>query len=281
MGRVTFWGMQHGLGITSATAAVAAFLGSDYTVRTLVSQPQWSDFTLERFFGKAISYYNKPLSNISSRGIDALERAARSNKLERDTIKNHALPIERGRLDLLQATEKSDKLHFENATDIINVIFAKAEDYYEAILLDGHSGSNQVVTNQLMSDSDLIVVCLNQNVNVLNKYFDPSKEYWPEALHHVPHILLLTQYDHDSKYKVKNIAAKYKYKGGIFPLSYNTEFRDHLNDGDIRGFFARNKNVNKQHENYMFMKEIQQIAECILDRIEVYAQSKQTERRAL
>ncbi len=279
MGRVTFWGMQHGLGVTSLTAATAAFIGSEYENHTLVSQPQCWDTTLERFFGGAISRYNKQFAEVSARGIDALERAARSNKLEKDTVRNHTLPIERGRLDLLQTSEKPGKHHCDN--QIMEIIFDKAEEYYEIILLDGQSGTDQSVTNTLLQNSDLIVVCLNQDVNVLDKYFDPSKKYWPEALHHIPHLLVIGQYDHSSKYKLRNIAAKYKYKGEILPLSYNTDFRDHLNDGDIRGFFSRSKNLYKQHENNVFMKEIRQIAGRILERTDVYVSDNQNERRAL
>ncbi|MEF2964213.1 hypothetical protein V3851_00095 [Paenibacillus sp. M1] len=279
MGRVTFWGMQHGLGVTSMAAAAAAFIGSEYDTKTLVSQPQCWDSTLERFFGRAISQYNKQFAEVSARGIDALERAARSNKLEKDTIKNHALPIERGRLDLLQTTEKPGRQPSD--IDVMNIIFDKAEEYYDAILLDGQSGNDQSVSHNLLEHSDLIVVCLNQDVNVLDKYFDPSKSFWPEALHRIPHIVIIGQYDHNSKYKVRNIAAKYNFKGDLFPLSYNTDFRDHLNDGDIRGFFARSKNLNKQHENYVFMKEIGQIVGRILDLTHVYVPNHHLERRAL
>ncbi|WP_435923999.1 hypothetical protein [Paenibacillus sp. DYY-L-2] len=279
MGRVTFWGMQHGLGVTSLTAATAAYIGSEYDARTLVSQPQCWDSTLERFFGKTISQYNKQFTEVSARGIDALERAARSNKLEKDTVKNHALPIVRGRLDLLQTTEKPGKHHSDN--DVMNIIFDKAEEYYAAILLDGQCGTDQSVTHSLLDNTDLIVVCLNQDVNVLDKYFDPARKYWPEALHRIPHIVVIGQYDHGSKYKVRNIAAKYKFKGDIFPLSYNTDFRDHLNDGDIRGFFSRSKDLPKQHDNYVFMKEIGQIAGRILELTNVYVSHNQLERRAL
>ncbi|ANS75352.1 hypothetical protein AWM70_12645 [Paenibacillus yonginensis] len=58
MGKVTFWGIQHGLGVTSLAAAVAAFMGTGYAIRTLVTQPQWSDFTLEKSFGRSISSHS-------------------------------------------------------------------------------------------------------------------------------------------------------------------------------------------------------------------------------
>ncbi|WP_169823440.1 hypothetical protein [Paenibacillus yonginensis] len=180
---------------------------------------------------------------------------------------------------MLQATENEDKLHFENSSEIINLIFDKAEENYDSILLDAHSGSQHAVTNQLLQSSDLVVVCLSQDRNVLDKYFDPSRRYWPEALHHIPHMLVIGRYDARSKYKVRNIAGKYSYKGDIFPFSYNTGFRDSMNDGNLRSYFLENQSVPKQHENYRFIQDIREIAAYILEKTEVFVPIQQAERR--
>ncbi|MDQ0087508.1 MinD-like ATPase involved in chromosome partitioning or flagellar assembly [Paenibacillus anaericanus] len=281
MGQVSFWGVQHGLGVTSNTAALAALIGMEYELKTLISQPQWSDSTLERSFSKSINHYNRQFIHVSGTGMDALERAVRSNKLERETIKNHTLVIERDRLDLLSGTEKSDKLRFESSIDVFEVIFEKAQEYYETILLDVHSGMNSPVILNTLQSSDLIVVCLNQNVNVLEKYFLEHQQAWSQELQQIPHIVLISQYDADSKYKLRNIAAKYKYKGKIAAIPYNTSFRDCLNDGDVKGFFTKNKYVTKGHENYDFIQEVRRTAQMILTEIGINPQVKFSERRAL
>lgn len=281
MAQVSFWGVQHGLGVTSNTAAIAALIGLEYDLRTLVSQPQWSDSTLERSFHRTINQYNRQFIDVSGSGMDALERAVRSNKLERETIKNHALLIERNRLDLLSGTEKSDKLRFESSNDVLEIIFDKAQDYYDMLLLDVHSGVNSPVILNTLANSNLVVVCLNQNINVLEKYFEEEDRIWPEALDKVPHILLIGQYDHDSKYKIRNIANKYKYKGKIASIPYNTSFRDHVNDGDVKGFFVKNRFVPKHHKNYMFMQEVRKVSELILTEIGINAKTKYMEGRAL
>lgn len=96
----------------------------------------------------------------------------------------------------------------------------------------------------MLQSSDLIVVCVNQNINVLEKYFE-SKDSWPAELHTKPHVLLVGQYDVESKYKIKNIANKYRYKAPILTVPYNTNFKDHYNDGDVKGFFTKNRFIAK------------------------------------
>ncbi|OAB38440.1 hypothetical protein [Paenibacillus glacialis] len=281
MGQVSFWGMQHGLGVTSSTAAIAALIGMEYQIRTLISQPQWSDRTLERSFHKAINQYNRHSEHDSGSGLDALERVIKSNKMERDTVKNYTLMLERERLDLLRGTDKKEKFQFENSNEVIEVIYQRASQYYDAILLDVHSGNNSVIIDNTLGKSDLIVVCVNQNITLLEKYFDENKESWNMALNEVPHVLLINQYDPNSKYKVRNIMKKYNYKGKIITIPYNTEFKDHINDGDVKGYFSKNRNVTKHHDNYYFIKEVRRAAEMILTEIGVNTHIKSIERGAI
>ena len=62
MAQIAFWGYQHGLGVTSNTATIAALIGLEYQIRTLCSQPQWSDATLERAFRRALQQSNPEFS---------------------------------------------------------------------------------------------------------------------------------------------------------------------------------------------------------------------------
>ncbi|MFD1130682.1 hypothetical protein [Paenibacillus sp. PDC88] len=277
MGQIVFWGYQHGLGVTSNTAAIAALVGMEYQIRTLCSQPQWSDVTLEQAFRKALQQSNPEFFDFTGIGIDALERAVRSGKLQNNSIRNNSLFIERDRLDFLKNSGKPNQTQFEESTDVLKIIYEKASTYYDAMLLDLHSGTNSEVGKAMLQSSDLIVVCVNQNINVLEKYFE-SKTYWPEELHNKPHVLMVGQYDVESKYKIKNIANKYRYKGPILSIPYNTNFRDHYNDGDIKGFFMKNRYITRNHDNYYFMQEVRRAAEFILTEVGVNTKIKSIEK---
>lgn len=278
MAQISIWGVQHGLGVTSNVAALATLIGMEYQVRTLVTQPQWSDTTLEHAFKKSLSRYNRELMNISGTGLDALERLVRSGKCERDSVKNNSLIIEKDRLEILSGTEKLNKEEFERSEAIFNVIFDKAKEYYEALIVDLHAGNNSNIVQTTIQQSDLVIVCLNQNIHVLEKYF--NKENWPEALHDKPHLLLIGQYDSNSKYKVKNIASLFNYNKPILTIPYSSEFRDAFNDGNVKGFFMQNQMVSKNHKNYYFMQQVRQAVKIILTEIGVNVTSKVIERGA-
>ncbi|MGV7665758.1 hypothetical protein PJK52_29080, partial [Mycobacterium kansasii] len=85
-------------------------------------------------------------------------------------------------------------------------------------LLDARSGQDNEVSDSLIQDADLVIICVNQNISVIEKYFDDQRKNWPSTLDQKPHLLLMTQYDPFSKYKIKNIANKYKFKGPILTV---------------------------------------------------------------
>ncbi|GGH71630.1 hypothetical protein [Saccharibacillus endophyticus] len=72
-------------------AAIASIIGSEYRIRTLVSQPQGEENTLERGFSRSINTYSRDPATDAGTGLDALVRLARIVKLERETVKNNAL----------------------------------------------------------------------------------------------------------------------------------------------------------------------------------------------
>ncbi|PAD71342.1 hypothetical protein [Paenibacillus campinasensis] len=272
MAQVAFWGFQHGLGVTSNTAAMSALIGTEYQIRTLSSQPQWGDTSLERSFQKSLKQ-NTELYDLSGFGMDAIERAVRAGKLQNETVKNNSIFIERDRLDLLLNSRKASRSQFEAGAEVFKIVYDRAKAYYDVVLLDLHSGTNSEVTNALIETSDLVVVCINQNIHVIEKFFG-DKESWPSALKDRPHVLMVGQYDLHSKYKLKNIANKYGYKAPILSIPYNTNFKDHYNDGDLKGFITRNRYINKNHDNYIFMQELRRAAEHILTEIGVNTQIK-------
>ncbi|KGP78666.1 MULTISPECIES: hypothetical protein [Paenibacillus] len=270
---ISFWGIQHGLGVTSSTAAVAALIGMEYQVRTLVSQPQWADNTLQRIFQKTVQSQN-PQGFQTSGGLDALERAVRAGKIDRDAVKNNSLILVPDRLDILKGTNKSDRIQFDDASEVINLIYKKATEYYDLVLLDLHSGGNSPVIQDALNQSDLNVVCLSQNINVLERFF-LQRESMPRAIKEKPFILLISQYDEDSKFKIRNICNKFRYKGPVFSLPYNTSFKDHSNDGDLQGFFRRNQQLAMFHPNRFFIEEARKLAIHILNAAGVNTSIKQ------
>lgn len=273
MGQIAFWNVGRGSGATASVAAIAALIGAEYRIRTLVSQPQGWDAALERGFARSIrSAPGGELTVNAGTGLDALLRLARSGKLAREAVRNHTLPLESGRLDLLAGCEKGCRQQTEESAEQIGSIYEYARSDYDCVLLDAGSGEGRI-EKQILASADLVVVCLNQNAGVLERYFD--QERWPEELQGKKQMLLFAGYDSRSKYKAANILRKYGSRESALTVPYNSAFRDALNDGDVKGFVARCRSLNRRHEHYAFISEIRRAAEILLEGIDINARLKQ------
>jgi hypothetical protein len=268
MGQVSFWGSAHGQVATTANViASATMIGLEYTIRTMVAHTHWSRSTLEAAFLKHASLGDDSLTSFADTGIDALERLARSGRLQPEIIKDYTKPILKERLDLLMGTTKPDESLFSHINEVIRNIFYTANQYYDVTMVDMNSGVKNELTNTMLQSSDLIVVNLNQNIALLERFF--SKEDWPDVLNEKPFLLVLGQYDRNSKYTATNIARRFRYKAPIYTVPYCTDFMDACNDRSVLEFFLRNRNVNKQHDNYFFIQEVRKLGKAILDHLGV------------
>ncbi|OWA37352.1 hypothetical protein B9G55_04635 [Saccharibacillus sp. O16] len=275
MGQIAFWNVGRGSGATASLAAIAALIGAEYRIRTLVSQTQAEDAMLERGFAHSIrSVPGGDLMVDAGSGLDALLRLARSGKLDRETVRNHTLPIEPGRLDLLGGLDKNSRIPSEEASEYISRIHQYANHDYDCVLLDTGDGEG-AVERQALASADLVVVCLSQNASVLERYFDRGN--WPEELQGKKQILLFTGYDSYSKYKAANILRKYGSRVSALTIPYNSAFRDAVNDGDLKGFIARCRGLNRRHDHYAFIAEIRRAAETLLEGIDIHARLKQVD----
>jgi hypothetical protein len=264
MGQVAFWSKRHGqTGSSANIIAVSMLIGTEYLTKILISHTHWEMSTLETTLlkdKKLSEGYGQDYTNL---GIDALERLAKSNRLVPTNVKDYTVPILRDRLDLMIGTSKPFEEMYVSVNGVIGSILRAAKSYYDLSFVDVNSGTKNVLTNSVLSSSDLIVVNLNQNINVLNEFF---KEI-PEFLSDKKYLIVLGQYDPDSKYTVANIKRMYKCEAPIFTIPHSTGFMDACNDKSVVEFFLKNKNVRPKHENSLFMVEVRKLVIGIMDAV--------------
>lgn len=259
MRSVTFWSPVHGQASTTSNALATAFVAAiQLEQKTLLTHTHYTRSTLEASLMK-----NLPVSTqiYDDLGLDALARLAKSNRLKTSSIPDYTHTLLKRRLDLLTGTTKKDPTLFENMSEVIPTVFELARKEYDLTIIDAHSGSRDQVSNKAMQQADLIVVNLTQNISVLDRFF--NKEDWHESLNSKPYIIVLSQYDEQSRYSVKNIQRKYKHKGKIYTVPYNSQFRDSCNDGDARDFFLRNAMMKKTPKSN-FISEVTRLSKAIM-----------------
>lgn len=274
MAKIVFWSPDPGRGNTSNTLAIGTMIGQDYDIRTLITQTQFRRPNLENAFMKAKELQFRNLVNTTTSGMDNLERLFKSKRLSADSISDHTISLEAGRLDLLMGTKKSET--HENFPSIAGAIFDEADRYYQAVILDIHSGNNSSVSQQLIQDADIVVITLSQDTSVIESYVEQKD--WPDNLQEKSKIILLGQYDKYSKYNVTNIKRNFKIDDPIYGLPYCSEFRDAINDKDVLNWFRRARNAGKRHPSYSFFQEVRKISKDLLIQIGVNTEIKRIER---
>ncbi|QNR65210.1 hypothetical protein IAQ67_14940 [Paenibacillus peoriae] len=274
MAKIVFWSPEQGRGNTSNAVAIGTMIGQDYDIRTLITQTHFRRSNLESAFMKAKELQFRNLVNTTTSGMDNLERLFKSKRLSVDSICDHTISLETGRLDLLMGTKKAEA--HESYPSIAGAIFDEADRYYQAVILDIHSGGKDIVSHQLIKDADIVVVTLSQDTSVIENYVEQKE--WPDELQNKTKIILLGQYDKYSKYNVANIKRNYKINDPIYGLPYSSEFRDAFNDKDVLNWFRRARNAGKRHPSYNFFQEVRKISKELLIQIGVNTEIKRIER---
>ncbi|MFC0213870.1 hypothetical protein ACFFK0_15675 [Paenibacillus chartarius] len=263
MGRnVVFWSPVPGqTGNTTNLIAAAALLGLEYSSRILLfGHLQSRRLPIEQAFLKR-SLGEEELASASDSGIDALMRLAQNRKLSPEMIRDYTLPLLKDRLDLLPGSNKADKAFILGVKDVLDPLLESANRYYDLTLIDGGSGAGSGWTQALLHKADLVVISLNQNRFVLERFF----QYREDLLEDKKQLLVLGQYDRRSGHTARNIARKHKASVPIYPIPHQAGFMDASQESRAIDFLFRNRSVPRDHEHHFFMQCVRSLALAIME----------------
>ena len=266
---VSFWSPENSsqLSTTAAAVAVSAMIPTKCHYKSIVTQTHYSDMSLESSFFNMDKLGNKGSWGIADVGVDALDRLLRSNKLTPENISNYAKPIAKGRLELLYGTFKNDLDSYSRILETFPLILDYASQFYDIVLVDLNKGYDSPEVNQILQKSDLIVLSMSQNFQILKKIFKSMETL--KILQEKPIIPVLGRYDRFSKYSERNIARNlFNYKKKIYTLPYNTQFFDACNEGRAMNFFVENirADIGTDRNGY-FISEVSALTDAILESI--------------
>lgn len=259
---VSFWSTETSsqVSTTATTIAVAMMLATKENYKILVTQTHYSDFTLESAFqGKSSSI------DTSDTGIDALDRLLRSGKLRPESIPNYAVSKLKGKLEVLYGTFKNDRDSYSRVLETMPSIIDQAKQFYDIVLVDLNKGSDTEEVNKILQQSDLIILGMNQNMEILKKIFKDMQTV--RILQEKKVIPVLGRYDRYSNYQDKNIARKFNYKKKIYTMPYNTQFFDSCNRGTVIDFFIANSRIDVSDRNGFFMSKVDELEKAVMDAI--------------
>lgn len=261
---VVFWSPVSGqAGTTSNLIAAAALLGLEYSSRLLLLGHLQSEYAaIERGFYPRRSWMSKADAPTDA-GIDALLRLLKNRKLEPNRLRDYTLPLLADRLDILPGSNKPDASFVSAAQDWLSPLLELARRAYDLVLLDGGSGKLSALTQALLRQADLLVVCLPQNGLKLEQVF-PLMEAQLQS-DRKP-LLVFGQYDPRSALTVKNIKRQFHWREPAYPIVHNTGWLDATQQGEAVRFLFRNRQVPRGHENSLFMQQVRTLAQAIVQR---------------
>ncbi|TYQ16017.1 UNVERIFIED_CONTAM: hypothetical protein Cloal_2518 [Acetivibrio alkalicellulosi] len=262
---ISFWGPRHGqAGQTTNAVALATYMGVMYNIKTLIMHSQHEMSNMESAYFEKIEDLQSVL--FDETGIDALERLAMTRQLTPANFSDYTKNLIEGRLDILIGTSKKTLASFESMSNSIQYILTCARQKYDVTICDLSSGDSFEITEKALKLSDIIVINLNQNIELLKSYFEREET---EAIKDKTKIILLGNYEMESLYNKKNILAFFSIKEQMYSIPRNVNFMDYYNNHEVIKFFMSNYDVGPDDKNFIFIKELNELSRYILKELKL------------
>lgn len=260
---LAFWSNYHGqTANTSNTIVAAVNLSMKYNLKTLLFHNQYIKSNLEAAFLSGKENESESLYSFDEVGIDAIAKLINSGQLNETNINNYTTEVSKNLSLIIGSTKKEDRFkEIENQISKI-ILCGKA---YDIEIIDLNSGLNKCSRN-IIINSDVVVVSLNQNEKVLSDFFNNI----PEELKNKKYIIAIGKYNPNSKFTIKYIKRVFKVKEPIVAIPYNTNYMDAHNNHKIVKFIkSLNSRLNQNDEDYYFKEQIDFFTDILVDVLDI------------
>lgn len=269
--QIAFWSPNHGqTGTTTAALTYAAYIALTNNLKILVGHSQMERSTLESCFIAPQKDVDKDWSSFKDHGLSGLRRLANNGRLVKGVISDYTTSLlSNMSLDLLEASNEIKSYSDEEEIALLRHIFSMATVDYDIVFLDLHSGINTKLTNQLIEDSDIVVVCLNQNCRLIEEFLETKNKQ--SILANKTCIYNIGFYDSESRYTAKNLQHRYKL-GTTIVLPYHAPYLDACNNHQALDYIMRHINTKTKYSTSYFIKKLEQSTGELMEKIGVLDQ---------
>ena len=260
-------------GCNSAVAAIASVAASKFKKRVLVLQLRDNVTPIEKIlFNRELeskSIKNEE-NNFEQAGIDALLARVGASKMKKEDFENFAVNTitQNDNLTIIGATKKTSieaELETASYSNVVQLLDnADTLGSYDWIFVSAPS-TNSNFTQVLLNSQNLnilSVICVPQNMMIIkrehqNKRLDGlfSKKTSDISTKTCKKCMLIGNFDVDSKYSPRNIAAGYGYRQDkICSILHDAHYKDALSQGDLYNFIMKNLENDIDDDIYSFSK---------------------------
>lgn len=266
---ISFWNPtgKAQTGTTATMVAVANSLATRYPKhKMLLTQTHFLDFKMESSYVNMDKLASKGnLDDYSDTGVDALERLLRSNKISPESIQIYS-KLKGASIEILYGSLKSDIDSFSRVLETVPFMLEYAVQQYDMVLVDLTKGTSVKEVNEILQKSDIIVVTMNQDKEVLKemvKQFSTLKILQEKSI-----IPVFARYDRWLTYNARNILRNFNFKldkREVYTIPYNSQYFDACNDGRSLEFFIENMNADiATDRNGYFINEVSKVSDRVI-----------------
>lgn len=264
MAKIAFWSpYDSSVGNTLSIVAVSTLMGITNKATSLLMQANLNSHKMESSFTPYEQLKQSGVFENSSIGINPLVRLISSNKLTSDSIQNYAKPVLKERFDVLYGMNSDDVDAYNQLINNLTYMVRRADEIYDLVFIDMLKSLENKGVMDTLADADIVVCVVNQDVIKLNDFFYTISTN--EILKDKEKIILISDYEANSKYNVFNIKLKYKVKDKIYTIPHNYIFADACNSGSVVDYFYKNINADPKDYNGNFIFQTLNIVKAIGD----------------
>ncbi|MDF1616896.1 hypothetical protein [Petrocella sp. FN5] len=265
--QIAFWSPNHGqTGTTSTAVAMACMSALLYNFKILIAHSHFERSTLEGCFMKEKVHHQEDLLDFSDNGLDALKRLAKNGRLASGMICDYTISLlANRRLDLLQGTKTSKPIDTQETLTLLSQIFAVANMEYDLTMIDVPSGTHHKLTQKIIKNSDLVVVCLNQNKALMDTFF--SNKSYASLLSEKTVLYNIGMYNKESRSTLKNLAKTYG-MDNMMCMPYDIGFMDACNSSRILDFLMRHLSMNSKNRHKNLLQHLERNCEVMIKQLE-------------
>lgn len=257
-------------GNTLSLVAVATNIAIQHNYKILVISTEFNDNVINKAFWKEQKKNSKLYDFLGNRkvitlgnGIEGLVKLLQSNKLTADGIKDYAKIVLKDRLEILPSCDV--KKDYDDIQSNYLKIAKLACQVYDFVFVDVGNNLSSDVKSDLIKEAKVVINTTLQKPDTIEQYCEIKKGIASQEAY--KNILLLSKYDVNSKYNVKNIIRLTKEKE-IYVMPYNTLYFEAAEEAGIIDLFFRIGKKNATDENAFFKEQVDLLTNEIIRKLQ-------------
>lgn len=257
-------------GNTLSLVAVATNIAIQHNYKILVISTEFNDNVINKAFWKEQKKNSKLYDFLGNRkvitlgnGIEGLVKLLQSNKLTADGIKDYAKIVLKDRLEILPSCDV--KKDYDDIQSNYLKIAKLACQVYDFVFVDVGNNLSSDVKSDLIKEAKVVINTTLQKPDTIEQYCEIKKGIASQEAY--KNLLLLSKYDVNSKYNVKNIIRLTKEKE-IYVMPYNTLYFEAAEEAGIIDLFFRIGKKNATDENAFFKEQVDLLTNEIIRKLQ-------------